>query len=423
MDNYFHSVKLKRDLCNGCTICMRRCPTEAIRIRDGKAKITNEKCIDCGACISVCPYHAKKAYSDSIDAISDYKYKVAITPLSLYGQFPLEYDMKKIMKCFKELGFDRVIDTTYGVEVLAEAIRTKLDNKELKVPAISTLCPAVIRLIQSRFPTLLENIIPVESPMEVAARIATNDLLADGIKREDIGIFYITQCPAKITSINKPLGLKESYISGAISFEAIYTKILKIYNTIEDNEIDKTITIGGGKGISWARAGGQGHTLGVSKYLAVDGIENVIKVLEEIELGKIKDIELFEGYACSTGCVGGPLNVENPYIAKYNILHRVKKDSCNVISQERIQDILKNIGVNLTEEVHPVKNMKLDNDIIKAMKKLELIEKINKGLPGKDCGSCGAPNCLAMAEDIAKGNAVKESCIFLNKDRYNKEVD
>ena len=64
-----HSVTLNKEKCKGCTACLKRCPTEAIRIRDGKAKILQELCIDCGECIKVCPYHAKKAVTDSFDAL------------------------------------------------------------------------------------------------------------------------------------------------------------------------------------------------------------------------------------------------------------------------------------------------------------------------------------------------------------------
>ena len=78
MGNYFHSVELNADKCCGCTNCLKRCPTEAIRVHGGKARILPERCIDCGECIRICPHHAKSAYSTKIEEIGNFKYTVAI---------------------------------------------------------------------------------------------------------------------------------------------------------------------------------------------------------------------------------------------------------------------------------------------------------------------------------------------------------
>ena len=82
-----HSVSLDKDKCRGCTTCLKRCPTEAIRIRNGKAAINPEACIDCGECIRVCAYKAKKAIFDRFEDIPADKYRIALPPPSLYGQF------------------------------------------------------------------------------------------------------------------------------------------------------------------------------------------------------------------------------------------------------------------------------------------------------------------------------------------------
>ena len=74
----YHSVHLNRDLCMGCTNCIKKCPTEAIRVRDGKAQIADNRCIDCGECIKVCPHHAKSASMDSLDVLENYDYTIAL---------------------------------------------------------------------------------------------------------------------------------------------------------------------------------------------------------------------------------------------------------------------------------------------------------------------------------------------------------
>ena len=75
---FFHSVTLDRDKCKGCINCIKRCPTEAIRVRNGKAKIISERCIDCGECIRVCPHHAKKAIYDPLSVIDNYEYTLSL---------------------------------------------------------------------------------------------------------------------------------------------------------------------------------------------------------------------------------------------------------------------------------------------------------------------------------------------------------
>ena len=87
MDKYQHSVSLDVSKCTGCTTCLRHCPTEAIRIKDGRAVIDGERCIDCGVCIRICPHKAKKATCGALEDIAKFKYKIALPAPTLYGQF------------------------------------------------------------------------------------------------------------------------------------------------------------------------------------------------------------------------------------------------------------------------------------------------------------------------------------------------
>ena len=172
MSKYFHSVELEADLCCGCTNCLKHCPTEAIRVHGGKAKILSERCIDCGECIRICPHHAKKAHSTTLDEIKKFKYNVAIPAPALFGQFNRLDNIDIVLTGLKKLGFDKVFEVSRGAELVSEATRKLIKEGKLKKPIISSACPAVVRLIKIRFPELCENVLPLLAPMEVAAKIA-----------------------------------------------------------------------------------------------------------------------------------------------------------------------------------------------------------------------------------------------------------
>ena len=109
METYWHSVTLDKNLCKGCTNCLKHCPTQAIRVQKGKAKILKERCIDCGECIRVCPYHAKKAVADSLDMLKEFKYSIALVAPAFYGQFSKTENIDVILSALLDLGFDDVL--------------------------------------------------------------------------------------------------------------------------------------------------------------------------------------------------------------------------------------------------------------------------------------------------------------------------
>ncbi|PQQ66593.1 [Fe-Fe] hydrogenase large subunit C-terminal domain-containing protein [Acetivibrio saccincola] len=408
MIKYFHSVTLDENKCMGCTNCIKRCPTEAIRVREGKARIINERCIDCGECIRVCPYHAKKAITDSFDDLNKFKYKVAIPAPTLYGQFKSIKSRNHLLTALKKCGFDHVFEVARAAEIIT--LETKRLIKELnhKKPMISSACPAVVRLIQVRFPSLIDNILKLESPMELAAKMVKDEVSkSEGIPIEDIGVFFITPCAAKVTSIKAPYEKEKSSVDGALSIEDMYKKILTNLNELEEAEdLEKA----GFVGIRWANSGGESIALGTDNFLAVDGIHNVITILEQLEDDKLEDVDFVETLACQGGCIGGPLTVENLYVAKTRlkkVIDEAKSKGFNANYEEKYDyDLVWKGDV----EYRPV--MKLDTDFAVAMRKLEKLEKIEKGLPGLDCGACGAPTCRALAEDIVRGYANETDCIF-----------
>ena len=226
MSQYYHSVTLDKEKCTGCTSCLKRCPTEAIRVRDGKARIIRERCIDCGECIRVCPHHAKIALTDSLSDINRFRFSVALPAPTLYGQFKGLADITFVLKALLDIGFDGVYETSVGADVLSAHIRSLL-KKPLRKPYISSACPAIVRLIQVRFPALRENLIPLRPPVEIAALLARKHFsLKWQCAPEDIGIFFISPCPAKMTARISPLGNSASGIDGVLS-------VLELYGPLE----------------------------------------------------------------------------------------------------------------------------------------------------------------------------------------------
>ncbi len=416
MSEYFHSVTLDKDLCKGCTNCVKRCPTEAIRVRDGKAVIIKERCIDCGECIRICPHHAKQAVVDPLSILDNFKYTIALPAPSLYGQFAGLEDVDQLLGALKRIGFDDVFEVAAAAEAITKATRKKIMQTHSK-PAISSACPAVLRIVRVRFPSLIPNIIDLRSPMEFAARWAKKlAVQKTGLPPESIGAIFISPCPAKVTAIKMPLGTVRSNVDGAVSIRDVYPKLLPFIKEPLDME---EISIAGSMGIGWGTSGGEADALKNDRYLAADGIENVIKVLEEIEDGRITDVDFVELNACTGGCVGGVLQVESPYIARTRMrrIAASRKGRCAPLDGMPEEDLYWDSAL----QYEPV--MRLDSNISVAMGMMGEIKKIESELNGMDCGSCGAPSCRALAEDIVRGFASEDLCIYKMREKLQALLD
>lgn len=415
-DKRFHSVRLDKEKCKACTNCLRRCPTEAIRVRGGRAHIIDERCIDCGECIRVCEYHAKYAQTDPLASINRFKYKIALPAPSLYGQFKQLISPSQVLEGLLRIGFDDVYEVAEGADIVTRAIRERMRNIDRDdYPIISSACPAIVRLIRVRFPDLIPHIIDVRQPMEVAAMVARREFCQKhDVLPEDVGCFFITPCAAKMTAIRNPIGHETSAVDGAISMLEIYGLLSSQLKKIPVNTgLSKATSYG----VSWANSGGEANAVCPERSMSVDGIENVIRVLEEIENDKLPDLVFFEGSACTGGCVGGPLTFENNYIARGVVRNLIQ--GCDITHpDEKVNaSYLNKYQLLLDKNITANKAMRLDDDIVEAIRKFEQMEAITAKLPGYDCGSCGSPTCKTFAEDIVRGFATEMDCIHILKER------
>lgn len=414
---YFHSVTLNKNKCKGCTNCIKYCPTEAIRVRSGKAVIIKERCIDCGVCIRVCPYHAKQAVTDPVDMIKKYSYKIALPAPTLYGQFGPGYSRERIVLALKQYGFDYVFEVARAAEIVSNASEKYMKNGVVRKPAISSACPAVVRFIQIRFPNLIDNLLKIESPMEVAATLARKEVHEKyGIPDDKMGVFFISPCAAKVTSVKAPLGNQNSKVDGVLSMKDMFLPLLDIMK--KQGEVTKEpFSLSSAIGVAWAASGGESDAVREGRRIAVHGIHNVNEILEQAVQGGLDDIDFIEALACPEGCLGGPLVVENPFIAKENLkdeIEKIREDQAHrVLRTENVDEFVWKSKV----EYKPI--MKLDDDMTKALEKMQKIDEITEGLYGLDCGACGAPSCRALAEDIVMGSARETDCIFKLREKVS----
>jgi len=415
VDKFYHSVRLDADLCMGCINCIKRCPTQAIRVRNGKAQINSKFCIDCGECIRVCPHHAKHATYDKLDVLKQYEYTVALPAPSLYSQFNNLDDVNIVLNALLMMGFHDVFEVSAAAELVSEATREYLSENPDRLPAISTACPSVVRLIRVRFPNLIPNLLPLNPPVEVAAILAAEKAMKEtGLPREKIGIIFISPCPSKVTYVKSPLGTDHSEVDRVLAIKEVYPQLLSCMKAVGDDPPE--IGTSGKIGISWGRSGGEASGLFTEEYLAADGIENVIRVLEDMEDQKFTNLKFVELNACNGGCVGGVLTVENPYVAEVK-LKRLRKYM--PVARSHIEGNAEEL-VKWTKEVQYEPVFNLGNTMMESFARLNQVERLCKKLPGLDCGSCGAPTCKSLAEDIVRGEAVESDCVYYLRENLHK---
>ncbi len=415
-ERYFHSVSLDADKCKGCTNCLKRCPTEAIRIRNNRATIIPQNCIDCGECIRACSNHAKVAVTDPLSVIEGYKYRIALPAPALYTQFPQVHKSDKIIASLYKLGFDEVFEVARAAEVISYAISKTLINEDRPRPVISSACPAVVRLIQQKYPSLLDNVIDIVSPMEAAARIAKEEFAKKhNVPVEEIGAFFISPCAAKLSDVRSPIGIKKSSVDGVIAIKDVYPQIqAHVKGEFDPLEIERASTVG----VRWAVPSGEAEAVGMRHTLCVDGIDNVKHALEQIEDSRFDRLDYVELLACANGCLGGPLAVENGYVAKSRLNAILRHTKDRMVQKTEIFENAHE-RFRMTEEIEPNDAQQLSGTMMERILKAARIDEIEQSLPGLDCGSCGSPTCRALARDIVGGFATEMNCIFKLNERIS----
>jgi Na+-translocating ferredoxin:NAD+ oxidoreductase RNF subunit RnfB len=416
---FHHALIIQEEKCIGCTHCIKACPTEALRVKAGKARLIAERCVDCGECMRVCPVNAISIEEDDFSRILDFPYRIALVPSVCIGQFARNIATRKIYSGILEEGFTHVYEAEHGSGILIGLINKYMsENPDIR-PVISSFCPAIVRLIQVRFPSLVNNILPFKAPLDLAAISFRQKLAEQGIPVEQAGIFYVTPCAAKIAAVKSPVGQEDSPINGVINMNTLYNRVYTMLNREERGQCmvpEKEQLLP--EEMIWTLTGGEArHASG--RCLSIDGIHNAIEFLEKLENDTIGTFDFIEMRACDESCAGGILSATNRFLVSERLHNRaqqylIDKEKGRIMDNKTISRYKDHVIANASiGTIEPRSIMKLDEDMVQAMKKMEKIRRINSYLPGIDCGACGSPTCRSLAEDVVQRRAHTSDCVFV----------
>ncbi|MCU0639348.1 MAG: 4Fe-4S binding protein [Candidatus Krumholzibacteria bacterium] len=424
MRKWIHGFKIDADRCIGCLACMRTCPTQAVRVRDGRAGLLSELCIDCGSCLKVCPTGAIYATTRSLDEVSKFKFKVAVPSPVLFGQFPANVTPGHIVEGLKSMGFDAVWIFTAEIELANRAIREYVQSWKGKLPLITSSCPVIVRLVQVAYPGMVDQLIHLETPRELAGRELKRKYSEElGISKDEIAAIYVTSCQAKTISIIEPAEGVKSDLDGATGIADVYNGILASAQSRKETNDQKALTaklLRSESLFEWDMSEGQHRNLHGYRYMSLTGLSNIIRVFDDIEKGKLRNIDFLECYACWGGCLNGNLTVDNLYISHAKLkrlMSELPKDDPELAAE--VERRFEGKEFYAKAPILPRSVEGGMGGLKERIKRIMEAEAVLADLPGLDCGLCGAPDCTTQAKDIAAGDARKCDCVFLSEDRMN----
>lgn len=430
-------IHFEHHMCTGCGFCVKRCPTRAIRVRNGKATIKNSLCIGCGECIRICESGAITASTSELNSLNSDKITIALVSPVLYSQFPGVLP-RDILQGLKNMGFTHAVDMSYYFEMFqwatAEYISRNRKTGESPWPLISPVCPVVLRLIVCRFPSLLPHVHPIMRPVALMARdVMTQFKMHYGVEDQDIVLYYINPCPSKMGIPKKELekaGQTEGlHSTGALGINDIYAELSRQIKHFEKNDKIPFAKAGfefeqctSGGGLLWSMTGGEAEATGLDKILAVAGLTETITYLEKIELGLFNDLEYIEFRTCREGCIGGALNAIDKYLAKSAALKMAKTLGVGTrLNRERVLRLYDNNWFFPKITPQALNAMGIQKERTFSFKELSMLEKIVGIIDGKNCGACGSPDCRTFAEDLLRDESSPDDCLYLKIRGITKE--
>ena len=399
-------LTLKKSNCKNCYKCIRHCPVKAIRFSGNQAHIIGNECILCGQCFVVCPQDAKEIV-DETEKVKVFLQSGDPVVVSLAPSFIANYDgvgIASMRKALKKLGFYDVEETAMGATVVKTEYERMLKEDDRDI-VISSCCHSVNLLIQKHYPFALEYLADVKSPMQVHCQ---------DIKKRipNAKTVFIGPCVAKKDEAE----YYEGIVDAVLTFEEL-TLMLKAQNIELEKELDKDENT---KARFFPTTGGILKTMSQEEsrysYVAIDGVENCIAVLNDIKAGKIHNC-FIEMSACLGSCVGGPVMEKYHHLSSVTDYIRVANYAGNKdfeVSQPESAELQK--GFEFIEQRIPKPSEIEINNILRQMGKFKPSQELN-------CGSCGYNTCREKAIAICQGKAEISMCLPFLKDKAESFSD
>ncbi len=372
--------------CRQCLRCLAACPTAALRVRDGEPVLLEHLCIDCNACIAVCEPAALTI--DETGGEPERATEVVALPPAFFAGSGGDASPATVARAVKAGGFARVAAADGCERALREAVLATARAGERPLPRISPACPAVVNLIELRFPSLLPHLAPFASPWEA---------LQDGA--DDVSTTYVVSCPSQRTAL---LERRASGLRGIMTPARLRARVAPLLAGHEAGGAGAGDTVATPPAAEKAKTGGAPPAAGTESRdaLVVTGLSHVLRVLEGLEDGLLGDVGALEPYACDGGCFGSPLLAEDAAVAAHRWRAAPLDDHPGVTRPPR-------------RAPAPRPGIRLDPDMTRAIAKLARLDELTRSLPGRDCGACGAPTCAALAEDIVLERAARDLCPYV----------
>ena len=398
-------LTLKKSNCKNCYKCIRHCPVKSIRFSGNQAYIINNECILCGQCFVVCPQDAKQIVDETekVKVLLQGNDKVIV---SLAPSFIANYEgvgIESMRTALKQLGFYDVEETAIGATIVKNEYDRMIDNEEKDV-IISSCCHSVNLLIQKHFPTTLPYLADVQSPMQAHC---------SDIKRRypDAKTVFIGPCVAKKDEAEHYVGIVDAVLTFDELTAWLSAENIKLEANIEKNENSKARF--------FPTTGGILKTMALDNpkysYLAIDGVENCIAALKDIESGKVHNC-FIEMSACVGSCVGGPIMEKHHRspIEEYVAVSKFAGEKDFIIEQPERYLIKKEFDVI---EKHLQKPSEYEiTEVLHQMGKNKPSDELN-------CGSCGYNTCREKAIAICQGKAEISMCLPYLKDKAENFSD
>ena len=398
-------LKLKKSNCKNCYKCIRHCPVKSIRFSGNQAHIVGNECILCGRCFVVCPQNAKEI-TDATETVKVLLAGDDPVYVSLAPSFIANYDdvgIEEMRRALKLLGFADVEETAIGATIVKREYERMLHEDKRDI-VISSCCHSINLMIQKYFPGALQYLANVQSPMLAHC--------AD-IKRRHPGAktVFIGPCLAKKDEADYYKGITDA----VMTYDEL-TRWLEAEHITLEHRVDKTEA---SRARLFPTTGGILKTMACDEpgysYIALDGIENCMTALRDIEAGKVHNC-FIEMSACVGSCIGGPVMEKNHHepVGDYiRINHYAGKEDFDV-AQPAASSLHKSIVYIEKEAKYPSETEICS--ILRQMGKFKPSDELN-------CGSCGYDSCRAKAVAIYQGKADVSMCLPFLKDRAESFSD